>query len=172
MTTTRTFTGTITLERRDCKACAGEGFHEEMLPIQSLADWAFPAGTETLLTQTQARDDYEYFDLPAGLTSADGSRLAGAVRVKKVLFRLPSALRPAWYVEVFVQDGAPQVLIVSVDGLNFREQPDGQSKAIRGLSKGERVTLVATQGDWYKVEDSKGVIGYITSNPTYTEKPK
>ena len=69
-------------------------------------------------------------------------------------------------------DAPPQVLIVSVDGLNFREQPDGQSKAIRGLSKGERVTLVATQGDWYKVEDSKGVIGYITSNPTYTEKPK
>lgn len=62
-----------------------------------------------------------------------------------------------------------KVLLVAVDGLNFRAQPNSDSKSIRGLSKGERVTLLATVGDWYKVEDSSGVIGYITANPTYTD---
>lgn len=62
-----------------------------------------------------------------------------------------------------------KVLLVAVDGLNFRAQPNSDSKSIRGLSKGERVTLLATVGDWYKVKDSRGVIGYITANPTYTD---
>jgi uncharacterized protein YgiM (DUF1202 family) len=63
---------------------------------------------------------------------------------------------------------SPTVLVVSVDGLNFRQAPDGQSKTLRGLSKGDRLTVLGTEGGWYKVEDSKGVIGYITSNASYT----
>lgn len=62
-----------------------------------------------------------------------------------------------------------QVLIVAVDGLNFRKEPSGQSKAMRGLAEGEKVTLLATEGDWFKVRDSKKVVGYITSSPTYTD---
>ena len=72
-------------------------------------------------------------------------------------------------------DGAQQpvqVLVVAVDGLNFRAEPDGQSKALRGLSKGEKVTLLSTEGDWFKVRDSNKVVGYITSNPTYTDVAK
>jgi uncharacterized protein YgiM (DUF1202 family) len=64
---------------------------------------------------------------------------------------------------------APEALVVSVDGLNFRREPDSSAKTLRGLSKGERLTVLATEAGWYKVEDSKGVVGYITSNPSYTK---
>ena len=64
------------------------------------------------------------------------------------------------------------VLVVEVDGLNFRKEPNSDSPAMRGLAKGERVTLLEDQGDWYKVRDAKKVIGYITSNPSYTSKVK
>ncbi len=65
-----------------------------------------------------------------------------------------------------------QVLVVAVDGLNFRAEPNGQSRARRGLSKGEKLTLLATEGDWYKVRDSNQIVGYITSSPTYTDLQK
>ncbi len=65
-----------------------------------------------------------------------------------------------------------KILVVSVDGLNFRTEPSGQAKAIRGLKKGEKVTLLATQGNWYKIRDAKKVIGYITSDPAYTDSAK
>ena len=64
------------------------------------------------------------------------------------------------------------VLVVEVDGLNFRKEPNSDSPAMRGLKKGERVTLLEDQGDWYKVLDEKDITGYITSNPSYTSKVK
>lgn len=67
---------------------------------------------------------------------------------------------------------SPEILVVAVDGLNFRAEPTGQARAIRGLSKGEKLTLLATQGDWFKVRDPQGVVGYVTSNPTYTDPAK
>lgn len=63
-------------------------------------------------------------------------------------------------------------LVVTVDGLNFREQAKASSEAMRGLGEGERVEILAKEGSWYKVRDSKGVIGYITSNPSYTDDSK
>lgn len=72
----------------------------------ALADWSFGAGTAALLAPAGGRGAYQYFDLPAGTASADGSQLAEPVRVKEVLFRLPRKLVPAYYVEVQVTDGA------------------------------------------------------------------
>ncbi len=69
-------------------------------------------------------------------------------------------------------EASAQVLIVAVDGLNFRKEPSGQSRAMRGLSKGEKLTLLATEGDWFKVRDGNNVVGYITSNPAYTDVAK
>lgn len=62
------------------------------------------------------------------------------------------------------------VLVVQVPGLNFREEPSGTAKAYRGLKKGEKVVLLEQVGDWYKVEDLNGLVGYITANPAYTKK--
>jgi hypothetical protein len=72
---------------------------------RALADWSFGSEVEALLVETESRDDYRYFDLPAGTLSADGSRLGAPARIKRVLFRLPGQLRPAWYAEVQIHDG-------------------------------------------------------------------
>lgn len=62
-----------------------------------------------------------------------------------------------------------KVLIVQVQGLNFRQKPSGTARAFRGLAQNERVVLVSQEGAWYKVRDSSGTVGYITSNPAYTK---
>jgi len=66
-----------------------------------------------------------------------------------------------------------QVLVVLTDGLNFREGPDNDSIAIRGLDKGEKVTVVKKDDGWYQVTTDQGETGWITDNPSYTrtEKP-
>lgn len=69
-------------------------------------------------------------------------------------------------------DTAIGALIVEVDGLNFRKQPSGDSPAVRGLKKGERVDILEDLGDWYKVRDGNGEVGYITSNQSYTRSIK
>jgi large repetitive protein len=71
----------------------------------ALADWAFVPAVATQLLLTETRGDYQYFSLPSGSLSADGSALVAPVRVKSVWFRLPSGLVPAHYVEVQVRDG-------------------------------------------------------------------
>lgn len=75
-------------------------------------------------------------------------------------------------VEAPTQDKAaePVVLVVKIDGLNFRKQPKSDGAPIRGLKQGEKVTLVGEEGSWLVVKDSKGVKGYISSNPQYTEE--
>lgn len=65
---------------------------------------------------------------------------------------------------------APVVLVVKIDGLNFRKQPKSDGAPIRGLKQGEKVTLIGEEGSWLVVKDSKGVKGYISSNPQYTEE--
>jgi len=65
---------------------------------------------------------------------------------------------------------APVVLVVKIDGLNFRKQPKSDGAPIRGLKQGEKITLIGEEGSWLVVKDSKGVKGYISSNPQYTEE--
>jgi len=67
---------------------------------------------------------------------------------------------------------APTVLVVRTDGLNFRVKPDSTSEAIRGLEKGETLTVVTKDGDWYQVKTAKGETGWITDNPSYTSVQK
>jgi uncharacterized protein YgiM (DUF1202 family) len=67
------------------------------------------------------------------------------------------------------QSASQKVLVVQVQGLNFRQKPSGTARAYRGLSQGEKVYLISQEGDWYKVQDSSGTVGFITSNPAYTK---
>ncbi|MBC7709230.1 MAG: M36 family metallopeptidase [Rhizobacter sp.] len=88
----------------------GDGTAPFAIPPESAAavaleDWSFAAGTAAQLRAVEARDGYQHFDLAPGTLSADGSQLAIPVRVKPVLFRLPTQLVPAYYVEVQVRDG-------------------------------------------------------------------
>lgn len=64
---------------------------------------------------------------------------------------------------------AGKIVIVTIDGLNFRQKPESDAKAIRGLEKGEKLTLVKTQDGWYQVKDADGKVGWISSNPQYSK---
>ncbi len=65
-----------------------------------------------------------------------------------------------------------QVVIVQIEGLNFREKADRGSRAIRALSKGEKVQLLDTIDSWYQVKDADGSVGWISSNPAYSKIEK
>ena len=59
------------------------------------------------------------------------------------------------------------VVVVLIDGLNFRKKPAADAATIRGLKKSEKLTLVSTTADWYQVKDSKGTVGYVAAKPQY-----
>lgn len=59
------------------------------------------------------------------------------------------------------------VVVVLIDGLNFRKKPASDAATIRGLKKGEKLILVSTAADWYQVKDSKGTVGYVAAKPQY-----
>lgn len=66
---------------------------------------------------------------------------------------------------------APAVLsgigIARIDGVNFRAKPASNAKLIRALKKGEKVTVILKDGQWYKVKDSGGKVGWVTANADY-----
>jgi hypothetical protein len=59
--------------------------------------------------------------------------------------------------------------VVAVTDVNLHIDASAASDTIRTLKKDEKVTLVAKEGDWYKVTDSGGQIGYLTTSATYTK---
>ena len=72
--------------------------------------------------------------------------------------------------------GSPSVarktVLVLIDGLNFRKKPETGSATIRGLKKGEKLTLVKAQEDWYQVRDSDGAVGWVAAKPQYVRLEK
>ena len=87
--------------RKSAQAFAGSP--EDAL-ASALADYRFEPAVAATLRKTGDAHGYATYALPAATASADGSALQGA-RVKRVWFRLPAELVPAWYVEVQVKDG-------------------------------------------------------------------
>ncbi len=63
-------------------------------------------------------------------------------------------------------------VLVIIEGLNFRKQPDATGESIRGLKKGERLILVSTNNTWLQVQDTSGNVGWITNNPQYVKIEK
>lgn len=57
--------------------------------------------------------------------------------------------------------------VAKIDGVNFRTKPSSTAKLIRGLKKGEKVTILLKDGQWYQVKDSKGKTGWVTANADY-----
>ena len=70
----------------------------------ALRDWSFDPRTAGLFGYSGSAGDYQSYTLPANVRGADGSSLNDAVRTKRVFFRLPAGLVPAYYVEVQVRD--------------------------------------------------------------------
>lgn len=63
-------------------------------------------------------------------------------------------------------------LTVLVDGLNFRTGATRDADLIRGLDAGEKLTLLAEEGEWYRVSDTAGKLGYVSSSSQYTKVSK
>ncbi len=57
--------------------------------------------------------------------------------------------------------------VVKMSGVNFRTKPSSSAKLIRGLKEGEKVTILLKDGQWYKIEDSKGKTGWVTATGGY-----
>ena len=70
-----------------------------------LGDWSFDQGIYAAIRHSDARDGHDYYTVTGDPVSGDGSRVRSAVRVKNVLFRMPEGLRPAYYIEVELDDG-------------------------------------------------------------------
>ncbi|WP_232274355.1 C40 family peptidase [Paenibacillus sp. 481] len=55
-----------------------------------------------------------------------------------------------------------------VAAVNFRDLPSMQGKVIRMLKKGEQVSILDKPSSaWYKVQDSKGQVGYVSTSSKY-----
>lgn len=65
-----------------------------------------------------------------------------------------------------------EVVVVLVDGLNLRSKPEADAKAVRSLKKGERLTLIKTEGAWYLVKTAEGDEGWTSTNPSYSKIEK
>jgi len=65
-----------------------------------------------------------------------------------------------------------QHVLIVIEGLNFRKQPDATGESIRGLKKGERLILVGKNNTWLQVQDTSGNVGWITNNPQYVKIEK
>jgi len=57
--------------------------------------------------------------------------------------------------------------VAKINGVNFRVKPSSSAALIRGLKKGEKVTILLKDGQWYRVKDSKGKLGWVTANGDY-----
>lgn len=67
------------------------------------------------------------------------------------------------------KDAGDATVVILIDGLNFRPEPDEDASPIRGLDKGERLDLLSTRKGWYEVRDEDGERGWVSSNPSYTK---
>jgi cell wall-associated NlpC family hydrolase len=55
-------------------------------------------------------------------------------------------------------------------GVNLRSAPSTSSTILRALPKGEKISVLDTSGgSWFKVRDSRGTVGYISSSSKYTK---
>lgn len=64
---------------------------------------------------------------------------------------------------------ATKTVVVLTEGLNFRVDPSRDAKVIRGLGKGEELTLLKTDKGWHQVQTKDGTKGWISADSTYSE---
>lgn len=60
------------------------------------------------------------------------------------------------------------VVIVLIEGLNFRIKPEPDATAIRPLKKGESLKVIGQRPGWYRAVDDHEVQGWVSANPAYT----
>lgn len=113
-----------------------------------------------LTTVSRWWGDYRASDAPAGSSVATSTASPEGEGAKE-----PKTADPG------DTEKAPEAktVVVLTEGLNFRQEPSRDAKVIRGLAKGEKMTLVKTESGWHQVEDKEGTRGWISANTTYSE---
>ncbi len=71
-----------------------------------LAEQGFDPGVAGEASFLRDEGGYQWLALPSSMQGSAGEKLAAPLRVKRVWYRMPDALVPAWYVEVQVDDKA------------------------------------------------------------------
>jgi len=117
----------------------------------------------TVLVLTVTRWWREYKDAPSSSATTTQSALPPSASNKE------GSTTPA---QASKSGKSTDVVVVLINGLNLRKSPDSDAKAIRGLNKGERLTLIKTQGSWYMVKTSEGDEGWTSANPSYSKVEK
>lgn len=100
-------------------------------------------------------------------SQAAAAAKASAVRV------IPKPIAPAKPATATTAPKAPAAggtIVVLVDGVNFREHPNGSARIISTLPKGTKLTYVAQQGSWFNATAPDGAKGWLTASPQYVER--
>lgn len=65
--------------------------------------------------------------------------------------------------------GVQTTSVEVVASVTFRQDPSTSANALRDLRVGEKLLLLGKFGNWYRVTDSGGAVGWVTSSPKYTK---
>lgn len=102
--------------------------------------------------------------------SYDRVSIKGAIEVRKGLLIVTSALAMLMAVPTFASAATAGSAANIVSSVSFRSGPSTSSTVMKYLKAGDKVTIVEeTNSYWYKVKDSSGTIGYVSSNEKYID---
>ncbi len=59
--------------------------------------------------------------------------------------------------------GSARMGVITGDGVNLRAGPGVDTEKVGRLSAGQWVTILESQGSWFKVSDEHGVVGWVFS---------
>ncbi len=82
---------------------------------------------------------------------------------RKLLFTISALLVFTFFATGAVFAAAEKTGIITEDAVNFRASPDTSSKILNQLSKGTKVSVVASEGDWFQVSYSDAT-GWVNGN--------
>lgn len=61
------------------------------------------------------------------------------------------------------EDASIEILTVRSEGTNIRSGPSVNESVLFKASKGDNLTYISTEGEWYKIKNSKGQTGYVAN---------
>jgi cell wall-associated NlpC family hydrolase len=69
-----------------------------------------------------------------------------------------------WVYAEYIKETSLGTGTVTGDGVNLRSEAKTSSKVLDTLDKGQKVTVISTSGEWFKVKTSSGTTGWVIDN--------
>lgn len=66
---------------------------------------------------------------------------------------------------------APKAVVLT-DGVNFHSTASNDGKVISSLKRGTELTVVGREGNWLKLKDARGNVGYVYGNKKFIAERK